>query len=204
MITPTHPVKYKYRVDKMLLPELPEPILLHPLKHHLGYLQAFVRQGSGAPFPELQAALLTIGTASQLDLYTGPLSLQQISEEVILYLQQHNLLAPEAFQQFLLSGESAYQLLTLSDTTTWVLRWGVVAGRHVHLHPARYAAHTIRVKANVLKTAVALALATERLKPPVTLAVVNEVRTAWLGLPPVKAYSPADGTGRLLAMLQGS
>lgn len=83
-----------------------------------------------------------------------------------------------------------------------MLRWGVVEGRHVHLHPARYSQYTIRVKANTLKTAVAVQIAIRRYEQPLSLALVNQVRTQWLGLAPIPAYLPDGGLGNLLKLLQ--
>ncbi|WP_347159512.1 hypothetical protein [Pontibacter chitinilyticus] len=181
---------------------MPEPILLHPLKHHLGYLQAYVSESEDLPVAKLAADLLSIGNASQLDVYTGTLSVQQIADEVILYLQQYGLLAPAAYHLYLSAEGATYRLLTLSDGTDWVLRWGEVAGRHVHLHPARYALHTIRVKANALKTAAAVSIASRRLKVVPDLPLCNQVRAEWLLLPPVKIFNEADSTTRLVALLK--
>lgn len=84
---------------------------------------------------------------------------------------------------------------------TGCLRWGVVAGRHVHLHPARYAAHTIRVKANVLKTAIAALIAAGGQREEVAIGLVNQVRAQWLALPPVKSLSEEAGAARLMKLL---
>jgi hypothetical protein len=70
------------------------------------------------------------------------------------------------------------------------------------LHPARYAVNTTRIKANVLKTAIAVALVVKRMataKPD--LLLINQVRTQWLELAPLKSYEPAEGLGRLISVL---
>jgi hypothetical protein len=77
---------------------LPEPILFHPLKHHLLYIKAFIQEQHTEA--ETKATLLTIGS-SQLDLYTGKLPLRQIASEVILYLQENELLQPDLYQNYL-------------------------------------------------------------------------------------------------------
>lgn len=139
---------------------------------------------------------------SQLDFYTGAMPPLQIAQEVISYLQQHSLLAPEAFYNYLASGGGHYQTITLTDGTDWVLRWGVVAERYVHLHPARYAAQTIRIKAVSLKTAIATTVAAAQTNYSIDLELVNKVRAEWLQLPPLTVLTPTEGAGKLIALLQ--
>lgn len=188
----------------MFSAQLPVPILFHPLKHHLGYIRAFVEQRAATPEPRLKAALQTIGS-SQLDLYTGPLPPLQMAQEVLQYLQERHLLHSGSYQQYLTATGAAYRIIPLSDNTHWVLRWGVVEDRYVHLHPARHSRHTLRVKANVLKTAIAAAIAARRRggNPRMDAQSINEVRAAWLALPPVKDLSLSEGLGHMLALLAG-
>ena len=189
----------------MFSAQLPAPILFHPLKHHLSYIQAFVAHSTATPKADIRAALLTIG-GSQLDLYTGPLSPLQIADEVLQYLQEHCLQHSAAYQDYLATAGSAYQLVSLSDGTDWVMRWGVVEGRHVHLHPARYAACTLRVKANALKTAIAALVAAKRGGESASMDTqfINQVRAEWLLLPPVKDLSLSEGLGSMLALIKSS
>ncbi|MBC5994825.1 hypothetical protein [Pontibacter cellulosilyticus] len=186
----------------MYSPQLPEPILFHPFKHHMGFILAYIQENRSIDPQLLRTDLLTLGT-SQLDLYFGPLSSEQIAKETVLYLQEHNLLTPQAFRYYLQSGGSDYRCITLSDNTDWVLRWGVVANRYVHLHPARYASHTTRVKAAALKTAIATVIAATQLSLPASeLSTINKVRKEWLGLSPVKWVSAQEGIGKFLELLQ--
>ncbi|MCX2738325.1 hypothetical protein [Pontibacter anaerobius] len=177
---------------------LPKPILFHPLKHHLGYIREFAQAGVLLPEQELKRAFRRIG-GSQLDLYIGPLSPLQISEEVVLYLQQQGLLQPEAFRPYL--ALNGYRICTLSDGSAWALRWGVQEGRHVHLHPGRYSLHTLRVKANHLKTALAAAVACAKYEQPLSLELLNKVRASLLDLPPVQGYTAEEGLGKVLELV---
>ncbi|WP_238395732.1 hypothetical protein [Pontibacter pudoricolor] len=180
---------------------LPEPALFHPLKHHLGYIRAFIKEQSTLPNPQVGASLVSIGT-SQLDFYTGQLSPLQVTKEVLVNLQQQGLLQPEAYYSYLTAKGGLYRTVTVSDTSDWVLRLGIVAGRFVHLHPARYAAQTIRVKATSLKTAIAATIAAGKAgAPTIDLDLVNDVRMRWLGLPPLSVLNPSEGAGKLLALL---
>ncbi|MCC9136863.1 hypothetical protein ACFSKU_09830 [Pontibacter silvestris] len=186
----------------MFSPDLPKPVLFHPLKHHLQYIREFIEYSLAITEPEIKDALVTIGS-SQLDMYLGQLMPMQISQEVMLHLQQHSLLQPEMYRQYLTDEEKAYFVITLSDATAWVLRWGLEAGRFVHLHPARYTPNTIRVKANSLKIAVATVVAAKRLpNVGVNLELVNRVRREWLELPPVKALSEDSGIINLIKLLK--
>lgn len=189
-----------FRRKAMRYPDLPEPILFHPLKHHLGYIREFIQAQQEAEEAVLIAQFKTIGS-SQLDLYLGKLSAQQIANETILYLQAQRTLEPDTYQLYLSGSAENYRLITLSEGSDWVLRWGVVAGRHVHLHPARYSQHTLRVKANSLKTAVAVNMAVRRYKLPLDLQLVNQVRTQWLGLSPIPAYLPESTLVKLINLL---
>ncbi|OKL38893.1 hypothetical protein A3841_02775 [Pontibacter flavimaris] len=185
----------------MMEQPLPNPILFHPLKHHLGYLRDFAAQSITWPEPELRKAFQRIG-GSQLDLYIGPLPSLQIAEEVILYLQQRHLLTPEPYRQHLVPV--GYRLCTLSDGSAWALRWGLHTGRHVHLHPGRYSLHTLRIKANHLKTALAVTIASIKYNQPISLQLLNQVRAEWLELPPVTGYTSAEGLGKVLDLVPGN
>lgn len=189
----------------MFSAQFPAPILFHPLKHHLGHIKAFVERSAATPEAEIKAALLTIG-GSQLDLYTGPLSPLQIATEVLQYLQKRHLQQPVAYQRYLAIAGAAYRLVSLSDGTDWVMRWGVVEGRHVHLHPARYAKYTLRVKANVLKTAIAAVIAANKSAetPAMDTQFINKVRAEWLALPPVKDLSLSEGLAGMIALIKDS
>jgi hypothetical protein len=186
----------------MLYPDLTKPILFHPLKHHLGYIREFVKTHVDARDSDLTAQLKTIGS-SQLDLYLGKLSPEQIARETILYLQAHHTLDPDAYRLYLSGSDANYGVVTLSDESKWVLRWGVVAGRHVHLHPARYSQHTLRVKANTLKTALAISMAVRRYKQPLDLELINQVRIQWLELAPIPVYLPESTIAKLVSLLEG-
>lgn len=181
-----------------MAPGVPEPILLHLLKHHLGYIQAYVRLALARPLPELALELRTIGS-SQLDLYLGPLQPAQLAQEVLEQLQTQRVLSRGAYLTYL--GTSGYRSLTLSDGSIWTLRWGLQPHRHVHLHPSRYALHTLRIKANHLKTAIVVHIAANQQNAAISLALVNQVRAQWLQLPPVIGYTSSEGLGKVLTLL---
>src|SRR5262249_49932960 len=79
------------------------------------------------------------------------------------------------------------------DNSRWVLRLGDEADRYVHVHPARWAPETLRVRANVLKTAVlVLAYVGIHGGDPLDLTVLNEVRRQFLGRWPLGKVAAGD------------
>jgi hypothetical protein len=184
----------------MPIPVFPKPILFHALKHHELYIREFIRLQHMTDKALLKSTLRTIGS-SQLDLYLGSLSPLQIATETVAYLQEQGALEREAYRHFISGKGTDYRVFTLSDGSDWVLRLGAVADRYVHLHPARYSRDTVRIKANILKTAVAANMAILRYKQPLSLELINLVRTQWLELSPLKEYVIDGGLSNAIAML---
>lgn len=177
------------------------PILFNALKHHRAYLQELIKNTPAGISPQaLRRLLLPIG-AAQLDFYTGPLHVADITTEVKMQLTAAGLHTPTLYQHWLSTGHG-YQRITLPDRSVWVLREGLQAGYWVHLHPARYAPYTLRLKANTLKTATALLIrnAGAALIRPPKLATVNSVRTA-LQLPPLAARHLQQGLWQTMRLL---
>ncbi|SHL19153.1 hypothetical protein SAMN05444266_102378 [Chitinophaga jiangningensis] len=154
------------------------PILFNALKHHLSWLQDFIRTATP---DEFTAALLTLG-ASQMDLYCGELSVPVILGDIMAALEREQVQEKSAFVQWV-ADNGGFREVILSDGSLWVLRYSE-REQYIHLHPGRYAAHCIRVKAGVLKTAVAWQYKTRGTVPP-DLGAINELRKE-IGLSPVK------------------
>jgi hypothetical protein len=177
------------------------PILFNALKHHRGYLQQLIRYTPASLPPlALRRLLLPIG-AAQLDFYTGPLATDELTIEVKELLHQQGKLLQDDYTAWI-SSHKGYRLICLSDHSQWVLRVGHLPGHWVHLHPARYSPHTIRLKAYTLKTALALAI----LHPQQALSLckdvvaVNSVRHH-LQLPPLSARQLQAGLQEVLQLL---
>jgi hypothetical protein len=85
----------------------------------------------------------------------------------------------------------------LSDCSTWTLRLGIDDTQYIHIHPSRYARHTLRVKAGVLKTAIAFLARQEK---DVSTATVNAVRRE-LDLSPVKNLEGFTGFHAVLDLI---
>ena len=183
--------------DEQLIPP-PPPALFHGWKHHARFLCAHIRRlsaGGPAALSQLPSDLLAIG-GSQMDLYLGPLSPAAIASALIDHLAAADLLAPERYRAALADG--GYLLVDLADRSSWVLRWGDQPGRYVHIHPARYAPQTLRVRAPVLKTALAARAWATVHGVALDLDAVNAARAALLGWQPLKTLDASAGCGALL------
>jgi hypothetical protein len=186
--------------------EVLPPVLFNTWKHHAGALRrriAAVGRGGPAALAEAAAQTAVLGTGL-MDLYTGSLLPRELSEQVREQLRAAGRLEREAYRAWL-EGQGRYALLTLpGEETQWVLRLGE-EDRYVHLHPGRWSASTLRVRANVLKTAVmVLAHVAVHGGEPLDRDVVNAVRAEHLGLSPVgRDLEGEQGLGAVVALLRG-
>jgi hypothetical protein len=185
----------------------PPPVLLNVYKHHAGALRQHIAAAVAAGRPgltELAERLVVIGT-ELMDLYTGAVSPAGIGHKLLADLKAEGRLDLDAYRAWVRAG-GGYAVLPLADDDSrWVFRLGDEAGLYVHVHPARYAPQTQRVRANVLKTAVlALAAAGVEGGDPLDRQIVNTVRQAYLGLAPVGRALAGDqgGIGEVIALLR--
>lgn len=181
-------------------------MLLNIWKHHATALRREIRktvQAGPSALDELADELVVIGT-ELMDLYTGLLSPSEIGTTVLAQLRAEGRLALPAFRSWI-SASGSYGVLTFpEDDSRWVLRMGDESDRYIHVHPARWAPRTCRVRANVLKTAVmVLAHVGIHGGDAMELARVNAVRTEYLGLAPIgRDLSGTDGLGALIQLLK--
>jgi hypothetical protein len=169
-------------------------------KHHARTVHARVAAAvaSGeATVRALPRRLLQVG-AGLMDLYLGRLSPESIARESLEWLDALGVAGAPQYRDWLAS-RGGYAAVDLSDTSRWVVREAPVLDRHVHIHPARYSPHSVRVRANLWKSAiVVLAWASLRSLDPLDVGTVNEARTELLGLSPVKSVREDAGLGELL------
>lgn len=194
---PTHPPA---------LWEAPAPVLLNTWKHHAAALRREIDKTvqAGAPaLDELAGQLIVIGT-ELMDLYLGRLTPAEIGAKVLDQLQTENRLALPAYRAWL-AASGGYGVLTFAeDNSRWVLRMGDETDRYIHVHPARWATETCRVRANVLKTAVmVLAHAGIHGGDPMERTLVNAIRAKYLKLAPVgHDISRSEGLGAVMKLLR--
>jgi hypothetical protein len=186
--------------------ETPVPVLLNTWKHHAAFLRRAVFDTIAAgpsALDELAGRLVVIGT-ELMDLYTGQLTPTEIAAEVLAQLDAEGRREPEAFAAWVASSGGYGVLIFADDSSRWVLRHAAGDERYVHVHPARWAPQTRRVRANVLKTAImVLAHADLHGGDPKDLARVNAVRRDYLGLAPMgRELSGDQGLGVMIDVLQ--
>jgi hypothetical protein len=176
------------------------PVLFNAWKHHAGFLRH--RIAGAAPLDRLAAELVVVGT-ELMDLYTGELSAATIAEKVVGDLRTRDRFALPGYREWI-TAAGGYRVVELSDTSRWVLRLGDEAGRYVHVHPGRWSPRTLRVRANVLKTAVlAVAFAAESGGDPRDVALLNAVRQQFPGLSPLGRVARGEqGIGAVIDVLR--
>ena len=178
------------------------PINFNCWKHHADFIKEQIQTTKTIQdINELNHHLLKIGE-SQMDLYYGGVSPREISEKIIDQLKLEKLFTPEKYKKWILENGNNYRKLTLSDNSTWILRLGEGIEKYVHIHPGRSSPHTIRVKANTLKTVI-LILSFKQIGKTklIETEAVNYIRKKYLNEPPLKSLSKASGMLRLMNIL---
>ncbi|MGK7397519.1 MAG: hypothetical protein ACNS62_23275 [Candidatus Cyclobacteriaceae bacterium M3_2C_046] len=182
------------------LAHISTPILINPWKHHLAYGRQQLlnmRNTQSGGKDKFSRIIQCLGNAL-FDIYLGPLSLEQITQQLIDQLDQEDCLEADRFEQWLVQNGTKYQMLTLTDQSVWAIRKGLIPDRYVHIHPARHAPHTLRVKSQWLKTAYAVVFKGSDKK---SLKQVNQVRQELVNLPPVKSLSSTVGLGKIIHLV---
>jgi hypothetical protein len=186
--------------------EVLSPVLFNTFKHHAGTLRAriaaIIAQGHDA-FLEMASRLAVIGTRL-MDLYIGELSPRDLSTWIRAELSAIDRLDLDRYRAWLLAHDDYATFTHPGDGSRWVLRLGDEQGRFVHLHPGRWSPLTVRVKANVLKTAFLVLCHTGiHGGNPMDREVLNEVRQSHLGLSPLGADPEGDlGLGVIIRVLR--
>lgn len=117
-----------------------------------------------------------------VDVYYGPLTADEIQNEIWNLMTQNKVSDLESYRQYIQSQgqikrRGHYLNHQLSDTSIFTLRLIEDAKSFIHIHPGRYSPNTFRVKANTLKTAIVTAfLALIQQQSPYNLDLVNEAR----------------------------
>lgn len=170
-------------------------ILFNGLKHHRGYIRRELEDMSLEMLPD---QLKVLGN-SQMDVYYGQLDIPAILHEVIHHVSDAGITDEASYLQWL-KDNGGYIEITLSDSSRWILLHGTEPGQYIHLHPARYSPHSMRVKAAVLKTAMACMIVLSDSSQP-GLATLNHIRKEILGLSPVKDLNRCEHLWQVTAML---
>ena len=184
-----------------LLP--PSPINFNCWKHHAGFIKEQMKTFSKkSDMVLLKKQLLKIGE-SQMDLYLGKLTPEDVSNQIISQLKKEKILEPDIYINWLKDNGQDFKLLQLYDKSIWTLRLSENKERHVHIHPGRHSPHTIRVKATTLKTAIfILCFEQAGSLEIINTESINPIRKEDLNEPPIKSLSSSGGIRRLLKLLR--
>jgi len=192
--------------DKGTPLEVPLPVLFNTWKHHAGALRVRIREAAAVgveALEELGGRMAVLGT-KLMDLYTGRFWPREIALKVLAGLRAEGRLEWPAYRGWV-EGQGGYALTTFpEDGSRWVLRLGDETERYIHLHPGRWSPATVRVRANVIKTAflVLVAVAIHG-GDPTDRVLINDVRGRYLGLAPLgKDLADEEGLGRIIGLLR--
>lgn len=93
-----------------------------------------------------------------------------------------------------------FRIITLSDSSQWMLKYHNDRANYVHLFPARMSTHSFRVKANTLKSAILYNIVIG--KDYISSRDLNRAR-ALLGLSPVKDPAETEAITEMIEILRG-
>jgi hypothetical protein len=181
---------------------IPEPILFNPLKHYLPFIRdiiGYYLPDSAKPeIRNLSRELKHIGTCV-MDIYTGELSTEKIFSEIGWFLKTNNIEAREAYKAWVGSGYNDFRIITLPDSSQWILKFHNQETRYVHIFPARSSPHTFRIKANTLKSAILYVIMIG--KDYVSEDDLNKAR-ALAGLSPIREVGDAEAVTEMIEILR--
>ncbi|MBT8378043.1 MAG: hypothetical protein KJN64_02295 [Ignavibacteria bacterium] len=177
------------------------PIKFNCWKHHALFIKNKLKNyKSEAQLEQLHPTILKIGD-SQMDLYYGNLSPDEISNRIINFLDLNSIKNNKKYLCWLCSDGNDYKSMKLKDSSVWTLRSGNEEKRFVHIHPGRYSPHTVRVKALTLKTAIYVsAYSKVKYISVYDIDLINKTRLKYLDASPLKFVNKETGLGKLLTL----
>lgn len=177
-------------------PKIPVPVTFNPHKHHFGFLREQIDLWQKQEWEAVEKELLLIG-GNLLDLYLGELTVEQVCKACIEYFGEKEINGAVEFKKWLQPKD--FRKIELSDQSLWVIKEGINNERFIHIHPAKNSPHSIRVRATTLKTVLALLINNEKLTGDMrsNLERVNQIRTGYLNLSPVKSLERGKGIMRV-------
>ncbi|HYQ59322.1 MAG TPA: hypothetical protein VEP89_18390 [Draconibacterium sp.] len=166
--------------------EIPLPIQYNPYKHHFRFLLNELVIWQKNNWDATEMAILSIGN-NVFDLYLGQLTPEQVSEEILSYFKTNNITNEAAFNNWL--GHLDWKKIPLSDKSEWLIKKRNQWERYIHIHPAKFSNHTIRVRATTLKTVLTLCVHKIPIRDNagLNLQSVNKQRISFLRLSPIKS-----------------
>jgi hypothetical protein len=181
---------------------IPYPIIFNPLKHNLQFIKEFIDNqktiSAKTDMKDFLKDLKHLGT-SVMDIYTGELSQEIIFKEVTEFLILNRLTTKILFSKWVQTDCSILKIISLSDSSQWILKYHDNEKRFVHIFPARQSPHSFRVKANTLKSAILYYTLIG--KDYITGGDLNRAR-AIMGLSPVKDPTETEAITEMIEILR--
>jgi len=181
---------------------IPEPILFNPLKHYLPFIKSFASSRTMSindpGLKELTRETKHIGTCV-MDIYIGELLQETIFSEIMDYLETNNIRTRENYREWAGTDFNDFRIITLSDTSRWMMKYYNSETRYVHIFPARTSPHSFRIKANTLKSAILYIIVIG--KDYISEDDLNAAR-ALTGLSPVKEVADAEAVTEMIEILR--
>lgn len=165
-------------------------------KHHFQFLLKEIIKWRQLEWEHVEPEILLM-CENLLDFYTGCLSVESIVDECDRYFFERQINEKTAFLNWLQPVE--YRKIVLSDISQWIVKRGNDNEKFIHIHPAKQSPHTIRMRAATLKTVVTLMIKKISISPQMNdnLIAVNNIRTEYLHLSPVKSLQQGKGIFKL-------
>ncbi len=186
------------------LEKIPQPLNFNPLKHHLVFIRSFISSCSlldeNIILTDIIPHLKHIGS-SVADIYTGNLSPESISSEILLTMKQKNMTGEDEFIKWIRLSKKGYRKCILSDESVWVIKHLADNARYLHFFPGRNFEKTVRSRGNSLKTAILFDILYD--KGDILLTDLNDVRRM-LALSPVRNIEAASGIISDIRLLQSA
>jgi hypothetical protein len=180
-----------------------EPMKLNCWKHHFRFIQqeiiSAVNQGADAVM-KLPKQLECLGD-SYLDLYTGPMKPTEIAHELLAQLGDLEVATPQYFGSWVEMEQSEYRILHLSDLSFWRVQAHNSSDFFIEFAPGRNAYHTLRLKADALRTAIMSTALSQLESREISLDLINAVRVHHFGLEPKKMLMPGCDLNRILSLM---
>ena len=173
-------------LSSVINPILPEPIAFFAWKHHLNFIVKSIERIPSTISPSQFDDMFSRIKGTIFDLYIGDLSPEKISSEIPNFLKQNDIWLYPDYIEWLKVKHAEYQMVTISDGSSWTLRQGKNQRRYVHIHPSRYSVNSLRVKPTTIKTAIAAAIFYPSSLEQITTEKINSIRANYLKLSPLK------------------
>lgn len=183
--------------------KIPVPITFNVHKHHFRFLKQQIKKWKTEEWNVVEKEMLFLGE-NLFDFYIGSLSEENICQEIVAFCRETNITDFSRFKLWL--GSAKYRKIDLSDSSRWIIKQSINPQRYIHIHPAKYSCHSMRIRATTLKTVVALQIQNISIQENMqnNLEQVNRIRKNYLQLSPVKSLSHNKGIFKIWRLFEDS